>query len=268
MFHFNLLTRLTGTPTYNAEQINIPVLISDRANMFTMHQRHKNNNTLSSNLIQITIGNSKQDSKGTKQVKLPRFLLLNSRSLLPKLDERNALLSLKPVDVIAVTESWLHEYMNSNLLSVTGYNLSRKDRVIGRGGGVCVYIKNDIPCIRRTYLECENLKCLWLSLRPKRRPFSAIVNSVVYHPPGRTSSEHNDLNEHLINTIDLVRNLHTDHGLVILGDFNDFEIRTLIRSHNLKQVVDQPTRESTILGLTLSLQTCTNYMITLQSLLL
>ena len=141
--------------------------------------------------------------------------------------------------------------MNSNLLSITGYNLFRKDRVIGRGGGVCAYIKNDIPRIRGTDLECENLECLWLSLRPKRLPgpFSGIVICVVYHPPGRTSSEHNDLNEHVINTIDLVRNLHPDHGLVILGDFNDFEIRTLIRSHNLKQAVGQPTRESTILDL-------------------
>ena len=60
-------------------------------------------------------------------------------------------------------------------------------------------------------------------------------------------SLHNDLNEHLINIIDLVWNLHPDHGQVILGDFNDFEIRTLIHSHNLKQVVDQPTRESSIL---------------------
>ncbi len=120
--------------------------------------------------------------------------------------------------------------------------------------GVCVYINNDIPCIRRVDLECENLECLWLSLRPKRlpRPLSGIVICVVYHPPGLAAAEHNDLKEYLINTIDLIRNKHPDHGLVILGDFNDLEIRTLSISQNLKQVVDQPTRESAILDLILT----------------
>ena len=48
--------------------------------------------------------------------------------------------------------------------------------------------------------------------------------------------------------IDLIRNNHPDHGLVIL----DLEIRTLSTSQNLKQVVHQPTRESAILDLILT----------------
>ena len=84
------------------------------------------------------------------------------------------------------------------------------------------------------------------------RPLSGIVICVVYHPPGLTISEHNDLNEYLINTIDLLRNNHPDLGLVIMGDFNDLEIRSLTTSQNLKQVVDQPTRESAILDLILT----------------
>ena len=107
-------------------------------------------------------------------------------------------------------------------MSIEGYNLPRKDRAIGRGGGVCVYINNDIPCIRGLDLECENLECLWLSLRPKRlpRPLSGFVICVVYHLPGLATAEHNDLKEYLINTIDLIRNKHPDHGLAShLGRF-------------------------------------------------
>jgi UV DNA damage repair endonuclease len=74
----------------------------------------------------------------------------------------------------------------------------------------------------------------------------------VYNPPGLTISEHNDLNEYLINTIDLLRNNNPDLGLVIMGDFNNLEIRSLTTSQNLKQVVDQPTRESAILDLILT----------------
>ena len=184
---------------------------------------------------------------------LPSFFLLNSRSLFPKLDDLTALLSRKPVDIIAITESWLHKHIDS-LLSINGYNLFRKDRASGRGGGVCVFIKNDIPCIRRVDLESENLECLWLILQPKRlpRPLSGIAICVVYHPPGLAVPEHNDLNDYVINTIDQLQNKHPDYGLVILGDFNDFEIRTLITSQNLKQLVDQPTRESAILDLILT----------------
>jgi hypothetical protein len=48
-------------------------------------------------------------------------------------------------------------------------------------------------------------------------------------------------------SINYVRNKQPDHGLVILGDFNNLQIRTLTSSQNLKQVVDQPTRESAII---------------------
>ena len=50
------------------------------------------------------------------------------------------------------------------------------------------------------------------------------------------------LNEYLINTADLIRNKYPDHGLVFVGDFNDFETGTLLSSLKVKQIVDNPTR--------------------------
>ena len=92
---------------------------------------------------------------------------------------------------------------------------------------------------------------LWLTLRPKRlpRPLSGIVVCTVYHPPGRTVQNHIALNEYLINTTDLLRYKYPDHGLVFLGDFNDFDVCNLAINHNLKQVVKQPTRGNAILDL-------------------
>ena len=40
-----------------------------------------------------------------------------------------------------------------------------------------------------------------------------------------------------------------DHVLVLLGDFNDFDCGNLVSHHSLKQVVQQPTRDSAILDL-------------------
>ena len=108
---------------------------------------------------------------------LPSFHLLNARSLFPKVDELTALLSTNHTDLVAITESWLNNDIDNSLLSINGFNLFRKDRVFGRGGGVCVYLKDDIPCKQRVDLENSHFECLWLSLRPKRlpRPLSGIV---------------------------------------------------------------------------------------------
>ena len=136
--------------------------IEGQQRTFKQHKKRKYCYFPSSNLIHITTLNHAY--KVNKEMILPCFFLLNSRSLLPKLDELTALLSFKPIDIIAITESWLHEHIDSSLLSINDYNLFPKDRAIGRGGGVCAYIKKDIPCIRRVDLESENLECLWLSL--------------------------------------------------------------------------------------------------------
>ena len=75
---------------------------------------------------------------------------------------------------------------------------------------------------------------------------------MVYHPPGRSVQEHKDLDEYLISTTDLLRNKHPDHGLVFLGDFNDFDVCNLASNHSLKQIVNQPTRGNATLDLILT----------------
>ena len=153
--------------------------------------------------------------------------------------------------MVVITESWLRSDIDDNLLSISAFNLFRKDRVAGRGGGICVYLSNVIPCKRRLDLENPNFECLWLTLRPKRlpRPLSGIGICVVYHPPGRSAESHKELNDYLINATDRLRNEHPDHGLVLLGDFNDFDSSNLVTHHSLKQVVQQPTRNSAVLDL-------------------
>ena len=62
---------------------------------------------------------------------LPRFCLMNDvRSLLPKIDELCAFVSSTPIDIIAITESWLNEDIDNNILSINGFNIHRNDRSI------------------------------------------------------------------------------------------------------------------------------------------
>ena len=57
------------------------------------------------------------------------------------------------------------------------------------------------------------------------------------------------LSKYIIGSVDLVRSAHPDCGIVILGDFNCLDITDILTNHNLKQVVQDPTRGNNILDL-------------------
>lgn len=224
----------------------ISVRISSRSRRYRPKQNMRN----LTNLTQVRQYNSVGTNKVMKPM-LPKFALMNTRSLLPKVDELAAYLSVNTVNLVAVTETWLNEDIDDNLVSISGYNIFRKDRSYRRGGGVSVYLSENIPAKRRTDLESDAFECLWLWLRPTRlpRPLSGIAVCVVYHPPGLPEHDHHLLNEYLTNSVDTLRNQYPNCGLVFLGDFNDFQTSNLLSRHNLKQLVKAPTRGSAILDL-------------------
>jgi hypothetical protein len=152
------------------------------------------------NLIQVNIINAAEPNRAigdrTKKTIFPKMSLINARSLLPKLDELTASLSINPVDMVAVTETWFNEDIDDSLASIHDYNLFRKDRPNRRGGGVCIYL---FHANRQTDLENDNFECLWLWLRPPRlpRPLCGIAICAVYHPPGLPQDDHQLLKEYL-----------------------------------------------------------------------
>lgn len=224
----------------------IQVRISSRSRSYRPRQNKRN----TANLVRVRQSNPVETNKVAKPM-LPKLALTNARSILPKVDELIANLSVNTVNLVAVTETWLNDDIEDNLVSITGYNIFRKDRHYRRGGGVCVYLSEHIPAKRRTDLESDNFECLWLWLRPTRppRPLSGIAVCVVYHPPGLPEHEHYLLNEYLTNGADILRNQYPNCGLVFTGDFNDFQTSHLLSRHNLKQLVQAPTRGSAILDL-------------------
>ena len=191
----------------NELKCRIPVIISSRldgkrkTNNFTVtansYLRNMRNHL---NLISVKINKpAPSNLTGSKEVTkfaLPNIYLINARSLLSKVDELTATLNANSVNLVAVTETWLSEEMEDNLVSISGYNLFRKDRPCHPGGGVCAYLSEDILVKRHSDLENDNFGCMWLWLRPTRlpRPLSGIVICVVHHPPGLPEHEHSLLN--------------------------------------------------------------------------
>ncbi|KAK9694701.1 hypothetical protein QE152_g33352 [Popillia japonica] len=102
---------------------------------------------------------------------------INIRSLFPKVAELKDKLIDCGFDVLAMCETWLHCGINNSDIKVDGYSLVRRDRV-GRGGGVGIYIRNEIKFnVIHTGHEIEQL---WVMLHCDNLRF---VFGVVYRPP-------------------------------------------------------------------------------------
>lgn len=63
---------------------------------------------------------------------------INIRSILPKIDQINRLLTDSNLDYLCVTESWLNPSTPTDLINIPGFKCYRRDRVQGRGGGCAI----------------------------------------------------------------------------------------------------------------------------------
>ena len=111
-----------------------------------------------SNLIEIPLSSSKsisnpsteiinnqQSRPASANISVPVFLLSNVMSLVPKIDEVRVVTNSMSPDFISIKETWLQGHVDSNVVELNGYVLVRKDRHSGIHGGICMYLKNNIP---------------------------------------------------------------------------------------------------------------------------
>ena len=85
----------------------------------------------------------------------------NIRNLLNKLDEiRYIINTLKSrIHLILFTETWLNSSVLDEEVSIPGYTIFRKDRG-SKGGGVIVYVRDNLSVIRRSDLERPDVEGL------------------------------------------------------------------------------------------------------------
>ena len=183
------------------------------------------------------------------------ILYANARSIFLK---RNHLLihaRKERPDIIMITESWLNmrdKHLTAEV-AISGYNLFAKCRLKKAGGGVLLYIKNEITAIKVSKTDVEEYDSLYVEIKNNNKKY---ILGVVYRPPKQT--EENDMR--LYNEI---KSVIKDKNAVICGDFNnpsvdwstltgDREGRRLIdlaEDAFLWQSVQTPTRGNNILDL-------------------
>lgn len=112
---------------------------------------------------------------------------------------------------------------------------------------MCLYVKDCFPLVHLKELENHNFETLWIILKPNHLPrgLNSIVIEIVYHP---LESNDKALQKCLTESLDHVLTRNPGAGILLCGDFNQFNHNQLCNSFNLKQVVKHATRGSNILN--------------------
>ena len=172
---------------------------------------------------------------------VPKIMLSNVMSLLPKLTEVQEFIFRNEVGLAFFTETWLREDIADSVVNIPGYTVLRRDRTFESQGGVCFYIRNDLNW---KYNQLEDLKCcdhhtvLWVLLKPTRLPrgFPRLVTATVYHPKQNVETDAS-LREHLFDSLTLAEARYPNCAFVVCGDFNRFNTQQLTNHFRLKQIV-------------------------------
>ena len=169
---------------------------------------------------------------------------LNVRILYGKIDEIRFLITKINIDILCLTETWLHDMICDREVQIDGYVLIRRDRNINKkGGGVCIFIHNTISFSERSDLLDDIIEAAWIELTLKS---TQIIIGCMYRPPNSDCNYFNKM-------LDIFGKITSeDKDLVILGDFN-YDYKTdIISSENplnmienlfsLTQMIHKPTR--------------------------
>ena len=88
---------------------------------------------------------------------------------------------LKPARLIGISETHLNGNIRDSEIDIAGFDLLRKDRDEGAGGGVAVYVHESLTNHRRLDLEEDGIECIWTEVLVKNSKPILVGN--LYRPP-------------------------------------------------------------------------------------
>ena len=201
-----------------ATTMTIPLRITERKSQPFSKIRNYIRKHNSSNCIIVSKMNPLRKA-GSSNLFVPSIMLSKVMSLAPKIDELRDSTTLKNVDLICITETWLQSHIHDNILSVPGYSIERHDRSNGQHGGVCIYIRNSIKYQVLHDMMNTEIEALWVKLRPSCLPrgISCIILCNLYHPP--SGNDQQAIN-YLYESLTTIEANFPSCGIILLGDFN------------------------------------------------
>ena len=170
---------------------------------------------------------------------------LNVRGLWSNLCHVTELLTAHTdIGIFTLSETHIQDEPDE-LYVINGYSFISLPRSNGLGGGVAVYISEQINWTRRYDLESE-LECIWLEIFPYKTKSFLICS--MYRPPDTSSYTHANFKNLFAGMLDLATaNLKE---VIVMGDLNvnyhrnedNTEIKSIISVNGFKQIVKEATR--------------------------
>ena len=179
----------------------------------------------------------------------PTCLVLNIRSLVKNFarEELQSELISNSIDLCCLSETWLRSDMDSSLVTPDGYLMLRKDRAIKRGGGVAILCRKDWR-MEEVNVPDNEYECLWARVSTTNQDYFV---ASVYHPPTFDYHETAFI-EFLVNSCESILATSPNARVIIAGDINKLDLKSLTQQSGLTQLVKTPTRNDSILDVFLT----------------
>jgi hypothetical protein len=179
-----------------------------------------------------------------------------------------SLIESESVDIICTVETWLDNNINDDEISLPTHNSFRKDR-LGRGGGLLLAVRNNIPCILRPDLLCNNdvfNEIIVCEIQLHSNCKIAVI--AFYRPPNSDANFNNNISQTLNNVINAGYK-----KFLVLGDLNapsimwdsltsnnklDNDLCEIFSDCNFTQINSNPSRHNSQNILDVILTNCPN----------
>ena len=184
-------------------------------------------------------GGAKSDLKNMRLKNSERIIIgyLNINSIRNKYDALKEIIS-KNVDIFTVAETKIDDSFPTEQFSMEGYsNPLRFDRNC-QGGGLLIYIKNDIIFRElKSFNFDDDIECICFEINLRGKKWALFS---IYRPPSQ-SQEH--FFKNLGKAVDHFSEKY--ENFLMFGDFNtietDQQIHDFMNNYSLKNLVKEPT---------------------------
>lgn len=176
-----------------------------------------------------------EDIKGLKVIHV------NIRSLEPKMVLLKPWVALYKPNIITISETWLSSDIPDSRVNIANYVLYRSDRCSRSGGGVAIYVSNDLvselitPTVSPLHFEG-----IFVKIHFHENKYLTIGS--IYRPPSSPVESFNCM-------ISTINSIPFRNELLLLGDFNKNYLhrscskeKNMFNDINLTQLITEPTR--------------------------
>ena len=142
------------------------------------------------------------------------------------------------IDILIITETKLDMSFPINQFNMEGYFPPFRADCSANGGGVAIYVRNDITCtLMRNHPHTTNLEGIFLEMNLRKSKWLLLSG---YNPNKRNIT---NFMSQLIPSLDFYRNKYDN--FLMLGDFNsemsEYAMEEFCEIYNITNLIKEPT---------------------------